>query len=167
MGPSGLGYYLDKPPRVSAQVLKQHLQRTKGKGPIVPIGPQGSLAAKQKTGMDRFDDDSSSDEEELQEEEAQGKGKGKGSKSSGLHLNFKDDSRKGQLSNGKAGGHKQAAEDSGNDDNDSDSEEDRVTAGKGKKQGSILQLGGGKGIQKKKALPGRLRKKLAKMKGQS
>jgi hypothetical protein len=178
MGPSGLGYYLDRPPRVTAQALKQHLLRTKGKGPIVPIGPQGgsSGGTKAKTGMDRFDDGSSSDdgeqeEEEEEEEETQkGKGKGKGKgRSNGLQLNSKGDSGKVQLGNGKAAaGHKQAAADSDEDsESDSGSDEERGSAGKGGRQGGLLQSGGGKGIQKKKALPGRLRKKLAKMKGRS
>lgn len=42
LGPEGQGYYSDRPPKALSKAQLQQLTQRTTKGPIVPIGPQGS-----------------------------------------------------------------------------------------------------------------------------
>lgn len=65
LGPQGVGYYVDTPPRKLSKANLQQLT-ARGKGPIVPIGPQ---SGKKRSDRSRFD---SSSEDESDRSDAGG-----------------------------------------------------------------------------------------------
>ena len=151
MGPQGLGYYVDRPPRPAGKPVQK-------KGPIVPIGPQGA----NKRGSGNWFDSSSDEEEEEKGEPSKGSKKQKQGGAAGVVQKKAPAAKKQQQQQPAAGGSDDGGvEEPASGGGDDDVSDEELFGG-----GLLLGAGGdggghADGKKKRKALPGRLRKKLA------